>query len=91
VSGFPVTMGVTADGASPKGTVIHKPARYGQCDGGDGRDDELQRLSLRMVRTLKQSVLGNHSYGGCAAFGLTVWSTNKATRRTSTLRNVIWS
>jgi hypothetical protein len=30
-----------------------------------------------------QAVLGNHSFEGCAAVRLTVWSANKATQRTN--------
>jgi hypothetical protein len=65
VSRFPVTMGVTADGASPKGTVTANPldvGSLGQCDDHDAYDDDLQRFSLRVALSLNRSALVNHSF-----------------------------
>jgi hypothetical protein len=46
-----------------------KPDRYGKSDAhddhddNDAHDDEVQRLSLRVVCSLKLAALGNHSFG----------------------------
>jgi hypothetical protein len=40
-----VTIGVTVDSPSQQTTVTEEARRYGQCDDGDGRDDEMQSFS----------------------------------------------